>query len=90
MFLRSLLVLSSLVTVALSVPTLPIDPSLIPSLGGTSCFPALGFNMPSGVPDSLDGWWCDMADEYAFVGFSYEITACNSAPRSSLGWEFIS
>jgi hypothetical protein len=84
MFLRSLLVVPPLLTVALSLPALPID-SLIPSLGAASCFPALGFNMPSSIPDSLDGWWCNMADEYAFVGFSYEITACNSAPRSPLG-----
>ncbi|EIM79162.1 uncharacterized protein STEHIDRAFT_69839 [Stereum hirsutum FP-91666 SS1] len=34
--------------------------------------------MPSHVPDSLEGWWCDAADEYAFVGFSYEVTACQS------------
>lgn len=42
----------------------------------TPCFPALDFEMPQDVPDSLDGWWCDAADEYAFVGFSYEVTAC--------------
>lgn len=34
--------------------------------------------MPDNVPDSLDGWWCDMKDEYAFLGFSYEISACQS------------
>lgn len=42
----------------------------------SSCFPALGFETPSSVPDSLDGWWCDPATEYAFLGFSYEVTAC--------------
>ncbi|EIM90298.1 uncharacterized protein STEHIDRAFT_129136 [Stereum hirsutum FP-91666 SS1] len=34
--------------------------------------------MPQKVPDSLDGWWCKSADEYAFLGFSYEVTACQS------------
>lgn len=42
----------------------------------SSCFPALGFNMPQDVPHSLDGWWCESADEYAFLGFSYEVSAC--------------
>ncbi|KIY69813.1 glycoside hydrolase family 17 protein [Cylindrobasidium torrendii FP15055 ss-10] len=42
--------------------------------------------MPSTVPDSLDGWWCDSSTEYAFVGFSYEVTACQS--RSTLNSEF--
>ena len=41
-----------------------------------SCFPALGFEMPETVPSSLDGWWCDSNTEYAFMGFSYEITQC--------------
>lgn len=41
-----------------------------------SCFPASGFKMPKDVPESLDGWWCDAVDEYAFLGFSYEVTAC--------------
>jgi hypothetical protein len=41
-----------------------------------SCFPAYGFQMPSQVPNSMDGWWCNPADEYAFLGFSYEITLC--------------
>ncbi|KAF8645871.1 hypothetical protein AX16_007529 [Volvariella volvacea WC 439] len=43
-----------------------------------NCFPAIGFTMPSSVPSSLDNWWCDYSTEYAFVGFSYEITACQS------------
>ena len=42
----------------------------------TSCFPAYGFQMPSEVPDTMDRWWCNPADEYAFLGFSYEITPC--------------
>ncbi|EIM82926.1 uncharacterized protein STEHIDRAFT_133723 [Stereum hirsutum FP-91666 SS1] len=37
--------------------------------------------MPQDVPDSLDGWWCDAADEYAFGGFSYEVTACQTLDR---------
>ncbi|KAF7979783.1 hypothetical protein HWV62_40820 [Athelia sp. TMB] len=41
-------------------------------------FPELGFKMPSAVPSSLDGWWADPSTEYAFVGFSYEISACQS------------
>ncbi|EIN11514.1 hypothetical protein PUNSTDRAFT_98632 [Punctularia strigosozonata HHB-11173 SS5] len=34
--------------------------------------------MPSATPKSLNGWWCDASTEYAFVGFSYEVTACQS------------
>jgi exo-beta-1,3-glucanase (GH17 family) len=30
------------------------------------------------VPASTDGWWCDPADEFGFLGFSYEITYCQS------------
>ena len=41
-----------------------------------SCFPSAGFQMPSEVPKSTDGWWCDPGSEYAFMGFSYEVTAC--------------
>ena len=41
-----------------------------------SCFPALGFQMPKSLPSSTDGWWCDPSTEYAFLGFSYEVTAC--------------
>ncbi|KAL1682820.1 glycoside hydrolase superfamily [Schizophyllum commune] len=37
--------------------------------------------MPDNVPNTTDGWWCDYADEYAFVGFSYEVTACQSLAR---------
>ncbi|TBU41684.1 glycoside hydrolase superfamily [Dichomitus squalens] len=49
------------------------------SSGASSgCFPALGFKTPADVPDSLDGWWCDDKTEYAFLGFSYEVSACQS------------
>ncbi|KAG6831507.1 hypothetical protein H0H92_009775 [Tricholoma furcatifolium] len=48
------------------------------TLAAPHCFPALGFIMPSNVPASLDDWWCDPHTEYAFVGFSYEVTQCQS------------
>jgi hypothetical protein len=32
--------------------------------------------MPSSVPSSTNGWWCSPNTEYAFLGFSYEVTAC--------------
>ncbi|KAK0448915.1 glycoside hydrolase superfamily [Desarmillaria tabescens] len=32
--------------------------------------------MPSIPPSTTNNWWCDMNTEYAFVGFSYEVTAC--------------
>mgnify|MGYP007051633025 CR=1 FL=1 len=41
-----------------------------------NCFPAVGFKMPTFTPSSVSGWWCDYKTEYAFVGFSYEITSC--------------
>ncbi|KAJ6457111.1 glycoside hydrolase superfamily [Mycena vitilis] len=34
--------------------------------------------MPSGPPESLTNWWCDRSTEYGFVGFSYEVSACQS------------
>ncbi|KAI0305743.1 hypothetical protein B0F90DRAFT_1815321 [Multifurca ochricompacta] len=34
--------------------------------------------MPSDVPANTNGWWCDPSGEYAFLGFSYEVTACQS------------
>jgi len=60
-----------------------------PTIKSTShCFPALGFQMPSETPhDSyLKQWWCDDKTEYAFMGFSYEVTACQS--RETLQREF--
>ena len=44
----------------------------------SGCFPALGFQMPSKTPDHsyLKQWWCDDKTEYAFMGFSYEVSAC--------------
>jgi hypothetical protein len=32
--------------------------------------------MPSNPPSDTDNWWCDPTTEYAFLGFSYEVTAC--------------
>ncbi|PBK65487.1 hypothetical protein ARMSODRAFT_891754 [Armillaria solidipes] len=32
--------------------------------------------MPATLPSTTNNWWCDMKTEYAFVGFSYEVTAC--------------
>ncbi|KDN51369.1 glycoside hydrolase family 17 protein [Tilletiaria anomala UBC 951] len=34
--------------------------------------------MPRSPPVALAGWWCDDASEYAFVGFSYETSSCQS------------
>ena len=47
------------------------------------CFPSLGFIMPLELPTDTTGWWCDPSTEYAFLGFSYEITACGQCPPSS-------
>ena len=41
------------------------------------CFPAVGFKMPYATPTSLTNWWCNTDAEYAFVGFSYDISSCN-------------
>jgi hypothetical protein len=35
------------------------------------------------VPASTDGWWCDPDDEFGFLGFSYEVTTCESLPDVS-------
>lgn len=43
---------------------------------GASCFPAIGFQMPSAVPQDNTNWWCNPNTEYAFLGFSYEVTEC--------------
>ncbi|KAI0756089.1 hypothetical protein C8Q80DRAFT_7334 [Daedaleopsis nitida] len=50
------------------------------------CFPSLGFIMPLSLPKDNTKWWCDPATEYAFLGFSYEVTACQS--RAQLHREF--
>ncbi|KAF8345942.1 glycoside hydrolase superfamily [Amanita rubescens] len=43
--------------------------------------------MPLLIPRYLEGWWCDPSTEYAFLGFSYEVTACQS--REQLILEFL-
>ncbi|KAJ7116579.1 glycoside hydrolase superfamily [Mycena epipterygia] len=43
--------------------------------------------MPADTPSSLTNWWCDESTEYGFVGFSYEVTACQSL--STLRSEFL-
>jgi hypothetical protein len=55
----------------------PTSTSVSPS--PSNCFPALDFETPSTLPDSTEGWWCDPTIEYAFVGFSYEVTPCEFA-----------
>ncbi|TEB27089.1 B-(1-6) glucan synthase [Coprinellus micaceus] len=62
------------------------DKRAVQAIAPPNCFPALGFKMPSAVPSSSNNWWCDYSTEYAFVGFSYEITACQSL--STLKKEF--
>lgn len=42
----------------------------------SDCFPSIGFRMPQEPPSSSNGWWCSMDSEYAFVGFSYEVSQC--------------
>ncbi len=48
-----------------------------------TCFPALNFNMPATLPKDNTQWWCDPKDEFAFLGFSYEVTACMCLRRMS-------
>jgi hypothetical protein len=42
-----------------------------------NCFTAVGFKMPNATPTSLTNWWCNTDTEYAFVGFSYDISHCD-------------
>ncbi|KAF8161209.1 hypothetical protein B0H34DRAFT_796031 [Crassisporium funariophilum] len=50
--------------------------------------PLVGFKTPSKTPhdSQLENWWCKPESEYAFLGFSYEVTACQS--RGQLHREF--
>ncbi len=75
---------ASIVPLALSAPY--PDGQATPTTGdlgfGPSCFPALGFQMPILLPwTNAQGWWCDPSTEYAFMGFSYEVTDCGSIPK---------
>ena len=54
-----------------------------------NCFPAVGFNTPSDVPASTDGWWCNLDDEFGFLGFSYEVTSCELPDVSISSFQFI-
>jgi len=55
---------------------------------GSNCFPAIGFIMPREPPSSLNEWWCDMSSEYAFVGFSYEVSECELEWKKSTSRDF--
>ncbi|GJE92249.1 glycoside hydrolase family 17 protein [Phanerochaete sordida] len=65
--------------------TLDADAPATANWAGT-CFPALDFQKPLVMPSDNRNWWCDPSTEYAFVGFSYEVTACQS--REQLNKEF--
>jgi len=71
------LFLASLAIVG-SQPTGTSYVAITDAVAAPSCFPALGFTMPSKIPSSLTNWWCSYDKEYAFVGFSYEITSCEN------------
>ncbi|KAH8108085.1 glycoside hydrolase family 17 protein [Cristinia sonorae] len=60
-----------------------VDPVPYPTPTAPSCFPAMDFTMPATVPNDSDlaHWWCDPQIEYAFMGFSYEVTECQSAAK---------
>ncbi|KAF5367137.1 hypothetical protein D9758_003870 [Tetrapyrgos nigripes] len=68
---------ASLASVKISAPLANFSLT-IGDAAAQNCFPALGFKMPSAVPSSTNNWWCDQSTEYAFLGFSYEVTACQS------------
>lgn len=68
-----------MVVFAHSLEPIRISDHYTRSPASASCFPALGFKMPVDIPSSLNNWWCDPHTEYAFVGFSYEVTQCTSS-----------
>ena len=85
-----LIILSYFTTFAFTTPvehlTQNINTNAKLTSGVSSCFPALDFHKPLVLPQDNTHWWCDPSTEYAFVGFSYEVTACEvfylfSAPR---------
>lgn len=63
------------------VTEIPLEVAAVPP---PNCFPAIGFQMPASVPSSTTNWWCDYNTEYAFVGFSYEVTACEFPTKNVL------
>lgn len=69
----------ALIWISASVNGSPVQPSTSHQTL-SSCFPALDFTAPiATLPDSaLTSWWCPPSSEYAFFGFSYEVTACQS------------
>ena len=69
-----------------SPPPSPFNFTKTESQQASNCFPAPSFNMPkSFLPESIDDWWCDQRTEYAFLGFSYEVTACELCPYRLCG-----
>jgi hypothetical protein len=45
----------------------------------SSCFPSSASSTPAsleGQLPSLQNWWCPQQEEYAFLGFTYDISAC--------------
>ncbi|KAI0745413.1 glycoside hydrolase superfamily [Earliella scabrosa] len=67
-------------------PSNPVTVNITAPKNAPFCFPSLGFVMPLELPADNTNWWCDPATEYAFLGFSYEVTACQS--RAQLHREF--
>lgn len=53
-----------------------------------ACFPSLDFVKPFRLPKNNTDWWCDMSTEYAFVGFSYEVTDCEYTVLRSGLWHW--
>lgn len=41
--------------------------------------------MPLSLPEDTTDWWCDPETEFAFLGFSYEVTACEFSPSMLYG-----
>lgn len=61
-----------------STGKLIVGPEALYPVAHTSCYPAIGFQPPDekDLPYDTSDWWCPADEEYAFVGFSYEVTAC--------------
>lgn len=72
------LTLLSLPFYTVALPSSPTPSQNVSLSAASSCYPALGFAKPVVLPPNNSNWWCDPKDEYAFVGFSYEVTACQS------------